>query len=259
MGRHLRLARRLHLGARRRERCRSGRIFCRDRVRYAPSVQRIPTPPTPLPLPVRGHPLRRPRVDPVRAPVGLDSTPGRAPATARAHRRARTAEDAHTSAPATSPESPVHAPLLVGAAGRLLPPAAPFHAAARVHAPAAKARVVKTRAFTFSIPRLYAIPDAPPSNASDARRAANRPSTGAHRFSVSPPRPPLLPPAQVSVARAICAAVTTTTSGSPGRETASSTTPPPVPPVTTLHDQAGETSSPSGDLWRSLTRACVIG
>ncbi|HXB16805.1 MAG TPA: hypothetical protein VNV44_13800 [Solirubrobacteraceae bacterium] len=79
----------------------------------------------------------------------------------------------HLSAPATSPESTVHAPLLLGAAGRVLPPAARSHAAARVHAPAAKARVVKTRAFTFSRPTLYAA-------------AVATPSTSKHRALVDP-------------------------------------------------------------------------
>jgi hypothetical protein len=71
----------------------------------------------------------------------------------------------------------------------VLPPAARSHAAARVHAPAAKARVVKTRAFTFSRPTLYAAAVATPSTTT-APSSTHKPSTGGHRFSVSPPGPP---------------------------------------------------------------------
>jgi len=143
MVRLLRLARRLHNGARWRRRCRRGPRLCRDRVRYVPSVQ-CPLPsPTRLPRPVRGLALRPVRVGAVGPPMRLAPALGRAPGAARSYRRARPAQDMHPPASSTPSESTVHAPLFAGAAGRALRSAARSHAAARVHAPAAKARVAR--------------------------------------------------------------------------------------------------------------------
>jgi hypothetical protein len=155
MPRHLCLARRLHLGARRRGRCRSGPIFCRGRVRYVPSVQCTPPPPARLPRPVRRHPLRRPRVRLVGQAMRLSPTLPRALCAARSDRCARPAEDQHPLAPTTPTETPVHSPLLLGAAGRAPRTAARFHTAARVHAPPRRSGG-QTRAFTFSMPVIYA-------------------------------------------------------------------------------------------------------
>ena len=143
MRRHLCLARRLHLGARRRGRCRRGPILCRGRVRYVPPVQCPPPPPARLPRPVRRDPLRRPRVRSVGQAMRLSPTLRRAPGAARSDRCARSAEDQHPLAPTTPTEPTVHLPLLLGAAGRAPRTAARFHTAARVHALAAKARVVR--------------------------------------------------------------------------------------------------------------------
>jgi hypothetical protein len=140
MRRLLRLARRLHFGARRRRRCRRGLRLWRERVRYVPSVQCPPSPPMRLPRPVGGQALGPVGVGAVGPPMRLASALGRARGAARAHRRAWPAEHMHPPAPATPPKSTVHAPLLVGAAGRVLPTAARLHAAERLHAPAAKAR-----------------------------------------------------------------------------------------------------------------------
>ena len=119
MGGDLRVARRLHLGARRRQRCRGRRIFRRDRVRYAPpNLREMPAPPR-LPLPVRGASPGSPRIGPVGLPMRLQPALARASVAARAHRRARSAEHVHLSAPTTPPKSTFHAPLLLHrAAGR---------------------------------------------------------------------------------------------------------------------------------------------
>ena len=115
----LRVARRLHLGARRRQRCRGGRIFRRDRVRYAPPKFRDSPAPPRLPIPVRGASPGSPRMGPVGLPMRLQPALARASVAARAHRRARSAEHVHLSAPTTPPQSTFHAPLLLHrAAGR---------------------------------------------------------------------------------------------------------------------------------------------
>ena len=119
MGGDLRVARRLHLGARRRQRCRGRRIFRRDRVRYAPpNLRESPAPPR-LAIPVRGASTGSPRIGPVGLPMRLQPALARASVAARAHRRARSAEHVHLSAPTTPPKSTFHAPLLLHrAAGR---------------------------------------------------------------------------------------------------------------------------------------------
>jgi hypothetical protein len=71
----------------------------------------------------------------------------------------------------------------------------------------------QTRAFTFSIPAIYfsaerTVLRVP--GASDTSHAAPQILHSPHKFSVSPPRPPLGPPAPVEVARATGSAVTTT-------------------------------------------------
>ena len=198
MDRHLRVARRLHLGARRQGRSRSGPFFCRERVRYVPSVQCTPFPPPRLPRPVRGDPVRPARVGAVGPTVRLAPALRRAPPAARAHRRARSAEHRHPLAPTTSTESTFHAPLLLGAAGRARRSASRSHAAASTRLP---------RRPGWLDPGLHllhpgdlrhlrgaAVDFAEPSTADPAPRARHdarhRPSTGGHRFSVSPPRPP---------------------------------------------------------------------
>lgn len=143
MRRHLRVARRLHLGARRRGRCRIGPLFCRDRVRYGPTSERGPLSATRLPSPVGRPTLLRLRVDAVGPSVSLAPPLGRTRVAARAHRRARPAEHVHPSTPTTPPKSTVHPPLLLGAAGRPWRPCTCFHAAARFDALAAKARVAR--------------------------------------------------------------------------------------------------------------------
>jgi hypothetical protein len=135
MDQHLRLARRLHNGARRRGRSRSGPFLCRERVRYVPSVQCAPFPPPRLPRPVRRDPLRPARVGPVGPTVRLAPARRRAPPAARAHRRARSAEHRHPLAPTTSTESTFHAPLLPGAAGRARRSASRSHTAAFTRLP----------------------------------------------------------------------------------------------------------------------------
>ena len=119
MGGDLRVARRLHLGARRRQRCRGRRIFRRDRVRYAPpNLRESPAPPR-LAISVRGASAGSPRIGPVGLPMRLQPALARASVAARAHRRARSAEHVHLSAPTTPPKSTFHAPLLLHrAAGR---------------------------------------------------------------------------------------------------------------------------------------------
>jgi hypothetical protein len=176
MGRHLLVARQLHLGARRRERCRSGPILCRRRVRYVPSVQCPPLPPAHLPSPVRRDPPRCSRVGPVGPPVCLAPPLVRARGAARAHRRARPAQHEHPHAPTTPTEPTFHAPLLLGAAGRAPTTAARCHAAARVHAPAAKARVVR-----------------PGPSPSPSRRSTSAPS-GRCSACLEPPTPATLLP-----------------------------------------------------------------
>ena len=109
MGRDLHVARRLHLGPRRHRRCRGGRIFRRDRVRYAPPKCRDSPAPSRLTVPVRGLSPGGPRVRLVGPPMRRKPALARAPAAARAHRRAVSAEHVHLSASTTPPKSTVHA------------------------------------------------------------------------------------------------------------------------------------------------------
>ena len=174
----------------------------RDRVRYVPSVQCDPPPPTRLPSPVRRQALRRPRVGTVGPPMRLAPTRGRAPLAARAHRRARSAEDLHLLAPTTSSKSTVHPPpLLLGAAGRPRRSAARFHG---VRAPPRSPRrlgwldpslhLLRRDALRHRRPRRRRRPARPCATVRLTRwrrrpcTACHRPSTGSHRFSVSPPR-----------------------------------------------------------------------
>jgi hypothetical protein len=221
MRRHLRVARRLHLGARRRRRCRSGPLLCRGRVRYAGERARPARPPTRLPSPVGRPTLGRPRIGAVGLPVSLSPPLARALTAARAHRRARRAEHADPTTPTTPPKPTVQAPLLLlGAAGRPRRPCACFHAAARFYALAAKARVTRpgpspspsTRS-TSPTPRRRSSRHTPGTSQKRAVATGSRQATGPPQAVTSfqsPPSTPLGPPAPWRVARATCSAVTTT-------------------------------------------------
>jgi len=157
MGRDLRVVRRLHLGARRHRRCRGGRIFRRDRVRYAlPKCRDFPAPAL-LPFLVRGPSPGGPRILPVGLPMRRQSAPGSAPAAARAHRRARSAE--HTCPhPRHRPNRPSTRP--APRRRSWTRPAIPAHASTRwarferVHH---EGSGVKTRAFTVSLATIYLV------------------------------------------------------------------------------------------------------
>jgi len=187
IGRHLRVARRLHLGARRRWRCRSGRILCRGSVRYVPSVQCRPFTPTRLSCPVRRDAPRRLRVHAVPSPVRHAPPRRRAPTAARSHRGARPAQDQHPLAPTTSTESTIHAPLR---SERLDARHDPPHARSR------RASTRLPRRLGWLDPGLHLLQtDALRRHDVEhhdhrAPRPGHKPSTGAHRFSVSPPGPP---------------------------------------------------------------------
>jgi hypothetical protein len=113
----------------------------------------------------------------------------------------------------------------------------------------------QTRAFTFSILPIYfsgarcSACMGPPTPATLLPKS----STAPHKFSVSPPRPPLGPPAPVEVARATGSAVTTTMLKISPEKILRSTSSPPVLTVTTLRDHSDRTSSESSGTRRSST------
>lgn len=141
-------ARRLHRGARRRGRCRSGDCFLQRSVRYATAILAESS----LPDAVRGASLRGLRPSPVPTPVARAPTRRCALETARTDGRAGSAKGVDFPAANTTTEPSVQrtaAPLRrrAGHARRTKPR---FHTAcAFFDARATKARGIKTRAFTF--------------------------------------------------------------------------------------------------------------
>ncbi len=127
-----------------------------------------------------------------RSALGPMRTVRRGPASARTHDTDRTARP---------PAAPARSGWTRTANRRTLP-----HGSARPRA-RREGSGGQTRAFTFSMQVIYArVAHAARARAhgdSDASHATHhRSPTGGHRFSVSPPRPPLGPPAPVEVARA---------------------------------------------------------
>lgn len=108
MGRKILGERRLHHGARRQRGRRRARFFCRERIRYAPTIPTMPRPKARLPL----LPRRASELGTAVLLVGHAVLPtpmaGRAVLATRPHRSASAAEDLHRPTALAPSKSSVH-------------------------------------------------------------------------------------------------------------------------------------------------------